>query len=90
MAEAGKDAIEISKNHYDIALIDLCLPDMEGTDLFPLIHNSSPSTVKIMLTGKTLLQDSIEGADALVKKPVNPDKLLSIIDCNLKSRNIET
>ena len=89
--EKGKEAIEkISNNHYDIALIDLCLADMEGTDLFPLIHDTSPNTLKIMLTGKTLAQDSIDGADALLEKPIFPDKLLSIIDSKLKNRNIET
>ncbi len=90
VAEKGKDAIEkISSHRYDVALIDLCLPDMEGTELFPLIHNTSPHTLKIMLTGKTLLQNSIEGADALLRKPIAPDKLLSIIDSKLKNRNVE-
>ena len=88
--ERGKEAIEkISCNRYDVALIDLCLPDMEGTELFPLIDNMSPNTVKIMLTGKTLFQSSIEGADALLGKPITPDKLLSIIDSKLKNKNIE-
>jgi CheY-like chemotaxis protein len=89
--ERGKEAIEkISSNHYDIALIDLVLPDMEGTELFPLIQNTSPNTLKIMLTGKTLWQTSIKGADALLRKPITPDKLLSLIDSKLKNRNIET
>ena len=35
VAEKGREAIEkISCNHYDVALIDLCLADMEGTELF--------------------------------------------------------
>ena len=91
VAEKGREAIEkISSNHYDVALIDLCLPDMEGTALFPFIHDASPSTLKIMLTGKTLEPNSIEGADASLGKPIAPDKLLSIIDSKLKNRNIET
>ncbi|MCL5949603.1 MAG: response regulator [Candidatus Bathyarchaeota archaeon] len=84
--ERGKEAIEkLSSNHYDVALIDLCLPDMEGTELFPLIQKRSPNMLKIMLTGKTLLQDSIEGADVLLRKPIQPDQLLSVIDSKLKS-----
>ena len=90
VAEKGKEAIEkISSNHYDVALIDLCLADMEGTELFPLIHAISPNTVKIMLTGKNLWQTSIEGADALLGKPIQPDQLLSVIDSKLKNKNIE-
>jgi len=91
VAQKGTEAIEkLSLNHYDVALIDFALPDMEGTALFPLIKKASPQTVKIMLTGKTWLQNSVEGADAFVGKPVNPDKLLSIIDTKLKNRNTET
>ena len=51
VAEKGQEAIEkIGLGDYDIALIDLSLPDMEGDTLFPLIKNSSPKTLKIMLT----------------------------------------
>jgi DNA-binding NtrC family response regulator len=90
VAEKGKEAIEkIIRNHFDVALIDLCLPDMEGTELFPVIYRTSPNTVKIMLTGKMLMQNSIEGADALLGKPITPDELLSVIDSKLKNRNIE-
>ena len=90
VAEKGREAIEkINNNHYDVALIDLCLPDMEGTELFPIINNSSPRTVKIMLSGKAPLQGSFEGADMLLRKPVRPEYLLSIIESKLKDRNIE-
>jgi DNA-binding NtrC family response regulator len=90
VAERGEDAIEkLSLNRYDVALVDLVLPDMEGNQLFPVITNLSPKTVKIMLTGKTGLRDSIEGADAFIEKPINPEKLLSIIDTKLKSRDSE-
>lgn len=91
VAEKGKEAIEkLRSSSYDVALIDLRLPDMEGTELFPLIQSTSPRTLKIMLTGKMLLQDSIEGADVLLRKPIQPEQLLSIIDNKLKSKNLET
>lgn len=90
VAEKGQCAIEkLIQSHFDVALIDLVLPDMEGTELFPLIKRCSPRTVRIMLTGKTWLKDSIPGADAFVGKPVNPEKLLSIIDTKLKNREAE-
>jgi DNA-binding response OmpR family regulator len=91
VAERGKEAVEkLSRNSYDVALIDLRLPDMEGTELFPLIQNTSPRTLKIMLTGKMLMTNSIEGADVLLKKPIQPEQLLSVIECKLKDKNIET
>ncbi len=89
VAARGAEAIEkLNSNCFDVALIDFRLPDMEGTELFPIIEHKSPSTVKIMLTGKPL--EGINGADLLVGKPVAPDALLSLIDSKLKNRNIES
>jgi response regulator RpfG family c-di-GMP phosphodiesterase len=62
---------------------------MEGTEFFPLIHDTSPKTLKIMLTGKSLVETCIEGADALLEKPISPENLLSVIDSKLRDRNIE-
>ena len=91
VATKGTEAIEkLNGNHFDVALIDFCLPDMEGTQLIPLIQLTSPSTVKIILTGKALGRGSIEGVDALVGKPIHPERLLSLIDSELKNRNMET
>ncbi len=90
VAEKGSEAIEkLSICRFDVAVIDFGLPDMEGTQLFPLIEKSSPKTVKIMLTGKTQLQECVVGVDAFVGKPVNPDKLLSIIDTKVRLRDME-
>ena len=90
VAEKGKDAIEkLSTTHYDVALVDFVLPDMEGTELFPLIKNSSPKTLRIMLSGKSCFDDKFNGADVFVAKPINPLKLLSIIDTKLRNRDSE-
>ncbi|MCW4028856.1 MAG: response regulator [Candidatus Bathyarchaeota archaeon] len=90
LAQEGKDAKQkLSTAHFDVALIDLCLPDMEGTELFPYIEKSSTDTLKIVLTGKTYLQDTVHGADAFIAKPIDPARLLSIIDTKIKHRNLE-
>lgn len=91
VASRGRDALQkLSLEQYDVALIDFSLPDMEGPTLFPAIKKSSPRTLRIILTGKTWLQDCVDGADVFVGKPVNPQKLLSIIDTELKNRDSET
>ena len=89
IADKGKQAMEnLNTNHYDVALIDFSLPDMEGTNLFPIIKASSPKTLRIMLTGKTGLQNGLEEAQVFLGKPVDPVKLLSLIDTKL--RNLES
>ena len=90
VAEKGRSAREkLRMKQYDVALIDLVLPDMQGDELFPMIKRSSPKTLKILLTGKIALRNSIKGADVFIEKPVNPGKLLSIIDTKLKNRDSE-
>lgn len=90
VANNGKEAIEkLHTQRFDVALIDFCLPDMEGAELFPLIEKSSPKTVKIMLTGKIHMKNRVKGADEFLGKPINPEKLLSIVDTKLKLKNIE-
>lgn len=88
VAERGEEAIEkLGVSRFDVALVDLVLPDMEGDELFPLINNSSPKTVKIILTGKIDQQERVEGADVFVGKPVDLDKLLNIIGAKLKVKS---
>ena len=74
MAEKGKEAIEkLSLNQYDVALVDLVLPDMEGAELFTLIKNASPKTLRIMLTGKSWLEKSINGQTFLLENQLIPN-----------------
>jgi DNA-binding NtrC family response regulator len=90
IAAKGAEAIEkLNCLCFDVALIDFCLPDMEGTKLFSLIEHNSPRTLKIMWSGKIVAPERISGIDTFLGKPIQPEKLLSIIDSKLKNRDIE-
>jgi DNA-binding response OmpR family regulator len=91
VAETGKEAIEKSKKaHYDLALIDIRLPDMDGTDLLVKIQQTMRDSIKIMITGFPSLETGVkaldEGADAYLVKPVKPEELLALIDEKLRSK----
>ncbi len=91
IAETGKEAIEKSgKTHYDLALIDIRLPDMDGTDLLNKVQKTMQETVKIMITGFPSLETGVkaldEGADAYLVKPVKPEELLALIEDKLKDK----
>lgn len=90
VAETGKEALEISrKKGYDLALIDIRLPDMDGTDLLIKMQKIMPNAIKIMITGFPSLETGIkaldEGADAYLVKPVKPEELLGLIEEKFKS-----
>ncbi|MDQ1281149.1 MAG: hypothetical protein QG670_2413 [Thermoproteota archaeon] len=80
-AETGKEALEkISSQFYDVALIDVVLPDINGLDLLKSIPSN---TKKIVITGSASEENhhkaQIEGADAFFLKPIKPDKLLQAV-----------
>jgi DNA-binding response OmpR family regulator len=91
VAENGKEAMEkAEKRQYDLALIDIRLPDMDGTDLLAKMKDTMRDTVKIMITGFPSMETGVkaldEGADAYLVKPVKPEDLLMLIEEKLKCR----
>ena len=91
IAHTGKEAIEKSHmNIYDLAILDIKLPDIEGTSLLTELRETSPKTIKIMTTGYPLLDNAVtslnKGADAFLMKPVDPEKLLETIKDKLEKR----
>ncbi len=90
-AETGKEATEKTENRqFDLVLVDIRLPDMDGTDLLAKLKNQLRQTVKIMITGFPSLETGVkaldEGADAYLVKPVKPQELLVLIEEKLKNR----
>jgi DNA-binding NtrC family response regulator len=85
IAETGKEAMEkIEKCHYDLALVDVRLPDIDGTDLLVNMKDDLRDTVKIVITGFPSVEMGVKaldgGADAYLVKPVKPDDLLTLIE----------
>lgn len=88
-AKNGREAIEKSKaEFYNLALVDIRLPDMEGTKLLTAMRETTPRMIKIIVTGYPSLQNAIEavnrGADAYVLKPFNVEKTLKLIGEQLR------
>ncbi len=49
---SAKDAIRIMRtSHIKLALVDICMPDMNGVELLQQIQKITPSTHVIMITG---------------------------------------
>ncbi|MEJ2657701.1 MAG: sigma-54 dependent transcriptional regulator [Desulfobacterales bacterium] len=69
---------------FDIALIDVSMPGMEGLELLEEIKNNSPETECIMITGldeaETAVRAMKMGAYDYLVKPVERDDLISTIN----------
>ena len=90
-AENGKGAIEKSNaNFHNLALIDIRLPDMEGTKLLTALRETTPKMVRIIVTGYPSLQNAVEavnkGADGYIIKPAQTEELLKMVREHLQKQ----
>src|SRR3989337_3191690 len=61
VAETGREAIEkAEKRHYDLALVDVRLPDMDGTAFLAKRKNPLRDTVKIVITGFPSMEEGVQ------------------------------
>ncbi len=94
-AETGRAAVAASNaNFYNLALIDIRLPDMEGVELLTAIRKTVPPTVKIIVTGYPSMENAIKavnkGVDGYMVKPFKNEELLSKIEEHLKKQKEAT
>jgi DNA-binding NtrC family response regulator len=83
-AENGKKAMKMCENApFDVALIDVELPDIKGTELLHLLNEKQPKMVRIIITGHPSIENAAksvnEKADAYIMKPFNVPELLGLI-----------
>ena len=74
-ADSAESAFSLlEKNTYDLALLDVVLPDKDGFQICKLIKAKTKETIAIMLTGKATQADKIKGSlagcDDYLIKPV--------------------
>ncbi len=84
MADTGHSALEQAKQkRFDLALVDLRLPDMEGVELIAPLKEACPDIVVIMATAYASIQSAVDalnqGAVAYIQKPLRMDEVLAIV-----------
>ncbi|MGA1865607.1 MAG: sigma-54-dependent transcriptional regulator [bacterium] len=90
-AETGWEALNIlSKNLFHIVLLDLKLPDIEGTDLLEKIKTMNPDVEIIVITAYATIKSVIEtvkkGAYDYIAKPFTPDDLRRSVQKTLQDK----
>ena len=90
----AKKAIERTRRKvYNLALIDIRLPDMEGIELLTKMKDTTPKMRKRIITGYPTLQNAVEavnrGADAYILKPFDMENVLKTIEEELRKQHEE-
>lgn len=88
-AENGEVALDKSlKNHYDICLLDVMLPKLDGYTLASKIREKNDDVPIIFLTAKSAKEDKIQGlrlgADDYITKPFSIEELVLKIEIFLR------
>jgi len=92
-APSASEALSLlKKNFYNAAILDISLPDANGTELLSSILELHPDTVAIMLTGHSSVNNAVQslnrGAFAYLEKPVDPENLLTVINRGMEKQRL--
>ena len=93
-AENGREALEkVCSDFFNLALIDIRLPDIDGTSLLQEFQQLVPMMKKVMITGYSTEENAIDslnlGADGYLRKPVMPGRLLKFLYDKLAEQESE-
>jgi DNA-binding response OmpR family regulator len=74
VAEDGRRGLDLATSyHYDLVILDLMLPELDGTEVLRRIRATNPSVPVLVLTARDTLGDKIShleaGADDYITKP---------------------
>ena len=92
-SNTGKEAIErMDKDFFDLVLLDLFIPDMNGFQIMEHINRESPDTFVVIITGNSSEEATIEairkGAHDFIKKPFEPEILIKTVENVLERRRL--
>lgn len=85
VASSGKDATTaLATETYQVAFVDLLLPDTTGVQLLKLIRESYPATRAVIVTGhpySQLMADAFElGFFMVLKKPFTGEQIRAVVN----------
>ena len=83
-AENGVSAVDKFKmHHFDVTLMDIVMPEMNGVEAFRKIREISPGATVILMTAyseEELIKAALdEGAHGVVHKPIRIDQMIELI-----------
>lgn len=87
----GKEALEtVERQDFDLALVDLKMPGMDGVELQRRLRDKDPELTVIIMTGfgtvETAVQALKQGAYDYLTKPIDPDELSHTVEKAMEHR----
>lgn len=84
-ADTGQASLEIAqKEPFDIAVVDIKLPDYSGVDLIDLLQEKRPDALYLIITAYASLETAIDairmGVFDYIPKPFEPNELIASVE----------
>ena len=78
---SSREGLEmLRKEHFDLLLLDIKMPEMDGIELLRAARDVSPETEVLIITGYATIETAVEtiklGAFDYLEKPVSPPQLI--------------
>ncbi len=92
-APSANEALSrLKERFFNVAILDISLPDADGTELITSILEIHQDMIAIMLTGHSSVQNAVKsltrGAFAYLEKPLDTSNLLSVIERGLEKQRL--
>ncbi|MCB0357482.1 MAG: sigma-54-dependent Fis family transcriptional regulator, partial [Bdellovibrionales bacterium] len=92
-AANGKMAVSMIKDQsYDLVLMDVRMPELNGLEALKIIKDHDPKTFVVIMTAHGNLDDAVEaiksGAFDYIEKPVQPNQVTKMLQKTLETRDI--
>jgi PAS domain S-box-containing protein len=90
----SEGASRIKEGSFNVAVLDIRLPDIDGVELLEIIKKTEPDLSVIMMTAYANVEIAIkalnEGADAFVTKPFNIEELRAIVKKSIEKQRLSS
>jgi DNA-binding response OmpR family regulator len=95
VAASGEEAVELlSEGPFDLAIVDVKMPGMDGLEVVEVLQKQSPDTVIIMLTAHGTLETAVQamrqGAHDYLLKPANVNEIMASVKAGLDKYRSES
>ena len=95
LAAEGEEGIEMFKNNkYEIVLLDIKMPNMDGVEVLEKLYGISPDTPFVMISGHGSIDTAVDcikkGAYDFIEKPLDLNRLLVTIKNAIERKDLVT
>jgi DNA-binding NtrC family response regulator len=91
---SGKEGLDaLVKGQYDLALLDMKLPDMDGMEILRIVSQQKPGVLVIVMTGYSTVNNAVQamklGAFDYLTKPFTDDELILTVEKAIENKRLK-